>query len=82
MAIGNLIKNKDTRRYILQYLFLIGIIFVGVPLIFGSFTVAGFWLNFIVVHLLFARLIQGNEKVRKEKARKKRLRDLTKGKGK
>ena len=55
------------------------IVFVGVPLFFGGFTTSGFWLNFIVVHILFVWLISGKEKERTERLRKKRVRDLTQG---
>jgi len=79
MALGNLVMDKDRIRYIYQYLFLIIIVFVGVPLIFGSFTTSGFWLNFVVVHILFVYIIERKEKERTERLRKQKLRDLTRG---
>jgi len=80
MSIGELVMDKDRKRYIFQYLFLMGIIFVCIPLIFGPFTTFGFWLNFVVAHLLFAKIVEGKEKERTERLRKKKLRDLTRGK--
>ena len=79
MAIGDLVMDKDRIKYIYQYLFLMITVFVGVPLVFGGFTTNGFWLNFIVVHVLFVWLISGKEKERAERLRKKKLRDLTRG---
>ena len=79
MSLGKLVLDKDRMKYIYQYLFLIAIVFVGIPLFFGGFTTSGFWLNFIVVHVLFVWLISGKEKERAERLRKKKLRDLTRG---
>ena len=79
MSLGKLVLDKDRMKYIYQYLFLIAIVFVGIPLVFGAFTTSGFWLNFIVVHILFVWLISGKEKERAERLRKKKLRDLTRG---
>ncbi len=79
MSLGQLVIDKDRKKYIYQYLFLMIIVFVGVPLFFGGFTTSGFWLNFIVVHILFVWLISGKEKERTERLRKKRVRDLTQG---
>ena len=79
MAFRDLVIDKDRKRYIYQYLFLMIIIFVGVPLIFGAFTTSGFWLNFVVIHVLFVWLVNGKEKERTERLRKKKLRDLTRG---
>ena len=79
MSLGQLVIDKDRKKYIYQYLFLMIIVFVGVPLFFGGFTTNGFWLNFIVVHILFVWLISGKEKERTERLRKKRVRDLTQG---
>ena len=79
MAFRDLVIDKDRKRYIYQYLFLMIIVFVGVPLIFGAFTTSGFWLNFVVIHVLFVWLVNGKEKERTERLRKKKLRDLTRG---
>ena len=79
MAFRDLIIDEYRKRYIYQYLFLMIIVFVGVPLIFGAFTTSGFWLNFVVIHICFAFLIERKEKERAEKLRKKRVRDLTRG---
>ena len=79
MAFRDLIIDEYRKKYIYQYLFLIIIVFVGVPLVFGAFTTSGFWTNFVVVHICFAFLIERKEKERAEKLRKKRVRDLTRG---
>lgn len=79
MSIGQLVMDKDRKQYIYQYLFLIIIVFVGVPLVFGAFTTSGFWTNFVVIHICFAFLIERKEKERLERIRKKKLRDLTRG---
>ena len=79
MALGDLVIDKDRKRYIYQYLFIMIIVFVGVPLIFGAFTTSGFWLNFVVVHILFAYIVGQKEKDRTERLRKKKLKDLTRG---
>ena len=79
MAFRDLIIDDYRKRYIYQYLFLIIIVFVGVPLVFGAFTTSGFWTNFVVIHICFAFLIERKEKERAEKLRKKRVRDLTRG---
>ena len=79
MSLGQLVIDKDRKKYIYQYLFLMIIVFVGVPLFFGGFTTSGFWLNFVVVHILFAWLVGEKEKERTERLRKKRVRDLTQG---
>ena len=79
MAIGNLVMDKDRIKYIYQYFFLIIIVFVGVPLVFGAFTTSGFWLNFVVIHILFAYIVGQKEKDRTERLRKQRVRDLTRG---
>ena len=79
MNLGQLVMDKDRIKYIYQYLFLMIIVFVGVPLVFGAFTTSGFWLNFVVVHILFAYIVGQKEKVRTEKLRKQKLRDLTRG---
>ena len=79
MAFRDLVIDKDRKRYIYQYLFLMIIVFVGVPLIFGAFTTSGFWLNFVVIHICFAFIIERKEKERTERLRKKKLRDLTRG---
>ena len=79
MKLGELVMDKDRVRYIYQYLFLIIIVFVGVPLVFGAFTTSGFWTNFVVVHICFAFLIERKEKERTERLRKKKLRELTRG---
>ena len=64
-------------RYIYQYIFLITIVFIGVPRFLGNFTTSGLCLNLIVVHVLFIWIISCKEKERTEKLRKKRLRELT-----
>ena len=79
MAFRDLVIDKDRKRYIYQYLFLMIIVFVGVPLIFGAFTTSGFWLNFVVIHILFAYIVGQKEKDRTERLRKKKLKDLTRG---
>ena len=79
MAFRDLIIDDYRKRYIYQYLFLIIIVFVGVPLVFGAFTTSGFWTNFVVVHICFAFLIERKEKERAERLRKKRVRELTRG---
>ena len=79
MSLGQLVMDKDRIKYIYQYFFLIIIVFVGVPLIFGAFTTSGFWLNFVVIHICFAFIIERKEKERTERLRKKKLRDLTRG---
>ena len=77
MAFRDLIIDEYRKRYIYQYLFLITIVFVAVPLVFGAFTTTGFWLNIVVIHICFAFLIERKEKERAESIRKKKLRDLT-----
>ena len=79
MSIGQLVIDEYRKQYIYQYLFLIIIVFVGVPLVFGAFTTSGFWTNFVVVHICFAFLIERKEKERTERLRKKRVRELTRG---
>ena len=79
MAFRDLIIDDYRKRYIYQYLFLIIIVFVGVPLVFGPFTTNGFWLNLIVIHICFAFLIERKEKERLESIRKKKLREITRG---
>ena len=79
MAFRDLIIDDYRKRYIYQYLFLIIIVFVGVPLVFGAFTTFGFWLNIVVIHICFAFLIERKEKERTERLRKKRVRELTRG---
>ena len=79
MALGDLVIDKDRKKYIYQYLFLIAIVFVGIPLVFGAFTTSGFWLNFVVIHILFAYIVGQKEKDRTERLRKKKLKDLTRG---
>ena len=79
MSLGQLVMDKDRIKYIYQYLFLMIIVFVGVPLIFGAFTTSGFWLNFVVIHILFAYIVGQKEKDRTERLRKKKLKDLTRG---
>ena len=79
MAFRDLIIDEYRKRYIYQYLFLIIIVFVGVPLVFGAFTTSGFWTNFVVIHICFAFLIERKEKERTERLRKKRVRELTRG---
>ena len=76
MAFRDLVLDEYRKQYIYQYLFLMGIVFVGVPLVFGAFTTAGFWTNFVVIHICFAFLIKRREKERKESLRKKKLKDL------
>jgi len=77
MAFRDLIIDDYRKRYIYQYLFLIIIVFVGVPLVFGAFTTFGFWLNIVVIHICFAFIIERKEKERSESIRKRKLRDLT-----
>ena len=77
--LGDLVMDKDRVKYIYQYLFLILVVFVGIPLFFGGFTTSGFWFNFVVVHILFVWLVSRKEKERAERIRKKRLRNLTQG---
>lgn len=77
MAFRDLIIDEYRKRYIYQYLFLIIIVFVGVPLIFGAFTTSGFWTNFVIIHICFAFLIERKEKDRAESIRKRKLRELT-----
>jgi len=79
MAIGDLVMDKDRIKYIYQYLFLMIIVFAGVPLVFGPYTTSGFWLNFVVIHILFAYIVGQKEKDRTERLRKQRVRDLTRG---
>ena len=79
MAFRDLIIDEYRKKYIYQYLFLITIVFVGVPLIFGAFTTSGFWTNFVIIHICFAFLIERKEKDRAESIRKKKLKDLTRG---
>ena len=79
MSIGQLVMDKDRLRYIYQYLFLMVIVFAGVPLVFGAFTTSGFWTNFVVIHICFAFLIERKEKERLESIRKKKLKELTRG---
>ena len=79
MAFRDLIIDDYRKKYIYQYLFLMIIVFAGVPLVFGAFTTSGFWTNFVVIHICFAFLIERKEKERAEKLRKKRVRDLTRG---
>jgi len=79
MAFRDLIIDEYRKQYIYQYLFLIIIVFVGVPLVFGAFTTSGFWTNFVVIHICFAFLIERKEKERTERLRKKRVRELTRG---
>ena len=79
MSIGQLVIDEYRKQYIYQYLFLMIIVFAGVPLIFGAFTTSGFWTNFVVIHICFAFLIERKEKERLERIRKKKLRDLTRG---
>jgi len=80
MSIGQIVMDKDRVRYIYQYLFLIAIVFVAVPLVFGPFTTSGFWTNFVIAHMLFVYVISHKEKERDERLRKKRVRALTQGK--
>ncbi len=79
MSLGQLVMDKERMKYIHQYLFLIIIVFEGVLLAFGPYTTLGFWLNFVVIHVLFVWLVNGKEKERTERLRKKKLRDLTRG---
>ena len=79
MAFRDLIIDEYRKKYIYQYLFLMIIVFVGVPLVFGAFTTSGFWTNFVVIHICFAFLIERKEKDRAESIRKKKLKDLTRG---
>ena len=79
MSLGQLVIDKDRKKYIYQYLFLMIVVFAGVPLVFGSFTTSGFWLNFVVVHIAFAFVVDRKEKDRTERLRKKKLKDLTRG---
>ena len=79
MAFRDLIIDEYRKKYIYQYLFLMIIVFAGVPLIFGAFTTSGFWTNFVVIHVCFAFLIERKEKDRAESIRKKKLKDLTRG---
>jgi len=80
MSIGQLVMDEYRKQYIYQYLFLMIIVFAGVPLIFGAFTTSGFWTNFVVIHICFAFLIERKEKERAERIRKNKLRELTRGK--
>ena len=66
-------------RYIYKYIFLITIIFVGIPRFFGDFTTSGLYLNLIVVHVLFILFVRSKEKERVEELRQKKLRELTHG---
>ena len=66
-------------RYIYQYIFLITIVFIGVPRFLGNFTTSGLYLNLIVVHVLFILFIRHKEKERTERIRQKRLKELTHG---
>ena len=79
MSIGQLVMDKTRMQYIYQYLFLVILVFVCVPLIFGAFTTSGFWTNFVVIHVCFGFLIERKEKERAERIRKKRVRELTRG---
>ncbi len=79
MSLGQLVIDSDRKKYIYQYLFLMGVVFIGVPLVFGPFTTFGFWLNFIIAHLLFAKIVEGKEKERTERLRQQKLKDLTQG---
>ena len=79
MSLGQLVMDKDRIKYIYQYLFLMIIVFAGVPLVFGPYTTSGFWLNFVVIHILFAYIVGQKEKDRTERLRKKKLKDLTRG---
>jgi hypothetical protein len=79
MAFRDLIIDEYRKKYIYQYLFLMIIVFVGVPLVFGAFTTSGFWTNLVVIHVCFAFLIERKEKERAESIRKKKLRNLTRG---
>ena len=75
--LGDLVMDKDRVKYIYQYLFLIAVIFVGVPLFLGGYTTSGLCLNIAVVHILFIWLVSCKEKERTERLRKKKLRELT-----
>ena len=75
--LGDLVMDKDRVKYIYQYLFLIAIVFVGVPIFLGGYTTSGLCLNLAVVHVLFVLLVRHKEKERTERLRKKRLRELT-----
>ena len=75
--LGDLVMDKYRVKYIYQYLFLIAVIFAGVPLFLGGYTTSGLCLNIAVVHILFVWLVSHKEKERTEKLRKKRLRELT-----
>ena len=66
-------------RYIYQYIFLITIVFIGVPRFLGNFTTSGLCLNIIDVHVLFILFVRSKEKERTEKLRQKKLRELTHG---
>ena len=79
MAFRDLIIDEYRKKYIYQYLFLMIIVFAGVPLVFGAFTTSGFWTNFVIIHICFAFLIERKEKERTERLRKKRVRELTRG---
>ena len=79
MAFRDLIIDEYRKKYIYQYFFLMIVVFVGVPLIFGAFTTFGFWLNIVVIHICFAFLIERKEKDRAEHIRKNKLKDLTRG---
>jgi uncharacterized membrane protein len=81
MSIGQIVMDKDRVRYIYQYLFLIAMVFVAVPLVFGPFTTSGFWTNFVIAHMLFVYVVSHKENERAERIRKKRVKDLTQGKG-
>ncbi len=76
-GLGDLIMDKDRVKYIYQYLFLIAVIFVGVPLFLGGYTTSGLCLNLAVVHVLFVWLVRHKEKERTERIRQKRLKELT-----
>ena len=79
MAFRDLVLDEYRKAYIYQYIFLMMIVFVGVPLVFGTFTTTGFWTNFVVIHILFAYIVGQKEKDRTERLRKQKLRDLTRG---
>ena len=81
MSIGQIVMDKDRVRYIYQYLFLIAMVFVAVPLVFGALTTSGFWTNFVIAHVLFAYVVSHKENEREERIRKKRVKALTQGKG-
>ena len=76
MAFRDLVLDEYRKAYIYQYLFLMGIVFVGIPLIFSAFTTTGFCTNFVVIHIGFAFFIKRREKERLESIRKKKLKDL------